>query len=118
MPNYLLQASYTPEAWARMVANPQDRTEAVRTPIEKLGGRLNTVFFAFGESDVVSIIEMPNNVHAAAIAMAFAAGGAVRNVKTTPLMTTAEALEALKKAGTTGYRSVVAGAASAAAAPH
>ena len=113
MPNYLLQASYTPEAWARLVANPQDRTEAVRAPIEKLGGRLNTVFFAFGESDVVCILEMPNNVNAAAIAVAFAAGGAVRNVKTTPLMTAGEMLEALKKAGTTGYRSITAGAAAA-----
>ena len=114
MPNYLLQASYTPEAWARLVANPQDRTEAVRGPIEKLGGRILNMFFAFGESDVVSVLEMPNNVNAAAIAIAFAAGGAVKNVKTTPLMTAAEALEAVKKAGTSGYKSLVTGAASAA----
>lgn len=114
MPNYLLQASYTPEAWARLVANPQDRIEAVRAPIEKLGGRINQAFFAFGESDVVLITEMPNNVSAAAIAIAFAAGGALKAVKSTPLMTAAEALEAIKKAGTTGYRSVVAGTASAA----
>ena len=119
MPNYLLQASYTPEAWARLVANPQDRTEALRAPIEKLGGRILNMFFAFGESDAVSILEMPSNVNAAAIAIAFAAGGAVRNVKTTPLMTIAEGLEAVKKAGTSGYKSIVAGAASAAAAtPH
>ena len=114
MPHYLLQASYTPEAVARMVANPQDRTEAVRAPVEKLGGRLNSLFLAFGESDVVCIIEMPNNVQAAAIALALAAGAAVRNVKTTPLMTTAEGVEALKKASTTGYKSVIGGSASAA----
>ena len=113
MPNYLLQASYTPEAWAGLVANPQDRIEAVRAPIENLGGRIVNMFFAFGESDVVGFLEMPNNVNAAAIAIAFAAGGAVRNVKTTPLMTAAETLEAIKKAGTTGYRSVTAGAAAA-----
>ena len=113
MPNYLLQASYTPEAWSRLVANPHDRTEAVRGPIEKLGGRILNMFFAFGESDVVSILEMPNNVNAAAIAIAFAAGGAVKNVKTTPLMTAGEALEAIKKAGTSGYKSITAGAAAA-----
>ena len=118
MPNYLLQASYTPEAWARLVASPHDRTDAVRGPVEKLGGRLTNVFFAFGESDIVAILDMPNNVNAAALAIAFAAGGAVRNVKTTPLMTTAEALEAIKKASTTGYKSLVAGAAAAAAVPH
>jgi uncharacterized protein with GYD domain len=113
MPNYLLQVSYTPEAWARLIANPQDRTEVVRAPIEKLGGRIVNMYFAFGESDVVGVLEMPNNVNAAAIAIAFAAGGAVKDVKTTPLMTAAEALEAIRKAGTTGYKSVVAGAAAA-----
>jgi uncharacterized protein with GYD domain len=117
MPHYLSQVSYTPEAWARLVANPQDRIEAVRAPIEKLGGRIHNAFFAFGEFDVVVITEMPDNVSAAAIAIAFAAGGAVKNEKTTPLMTTTEALEAIRKAGTSGYRSVTAGANAAAARP-
>jgi uncharacterized protein with GYD domain len=117
MPHYLHQVSYTPEAWARLVANPQDRIEAVRGPIEKLGGRIHNAFFAFGEYDVVVITEMPDNVSAAAIAIAFAAGGSVKSEKTTPLMTTAEALEAIKKAGTTGYRSLTAGTSAAAARP-
>ncbi len=119
MPHYLSQVSYTPEAWARLVANPHDRIEAVRGPIEKLGGRIHNAFFAFGEFDVVVITEMPDNVSAAAIAIAiaFAAGGAVKSEKTTPLMTTAEALEAIKKAGTTGYRSLTAGTSAAAARP-
>jgi len=117
MPHYLHQVSYTPEAWARLVANPQDRIEAVRAPIEKLGGRINTAFFAFGEYDVVVVTEMPDNVSAAAISIAFAAGGAVKNAKTTPLMTSAETVEALKKAGQSGYRSLTAGASAAAARP-
>lgn len=116
MPNFLLQASFTSEAWARLVANPHDRIEAVRAPIEKLGGHIEHAYFAFGDSDVFLITEMPNNVSAAAIAMAFAAGGALKSVKTTPLMTAAEAVDALKKASTTGYKSLVAGAASAATA--
>src|SRR5712664_21227 len=117
MPHYLSQVSYTPEAWARLVANPQDRIEAVRAPIEKLGGRIHNAFFAFGEYDVVVITEMPDNISAAAIAIAFAAGGAVKSEKSTALMTSAEALEAIKKAGTTGYRSLTASASAAAARP-
>jgi len=74
-------------------------------------------FFAFGEYDVVVITEMPDNVSAAAIAIAFAAGGSVKSEKTTPLMTTAEALEAIKKAGTSGYRSLTVGTSAAAARP-
>jgi len=113
MPLFLHQASYTSEAWARLMANPQDRHEAVRGPIEKLGGRLHNFYFAFGEHDVVAITEFPDNVSAAAISIAFAAGGAVRNTRTTPLMTATEALEALKRAGSSGYRSITAGAAAA-----
>ena len=106
MPHYLHQVSYTPEAWARLIATPQDRIAAIRTPIEKLGGRIDITFFAFGDYDVVVITDMPDNVSAAAIAIAFAAGGAVKTSKTTPLISTTETLEALKKAATSGYRSI------------
>jgi hypothetical protein len=57
---------------------------------------------------------MPDNVAAAAIAIAFAGGGACKSVKTTPLMTTAEALDAAKKAAGSGYRSITAAAGGAA----
>jgi uncharacterized protein with GYD domain len=114
MPFFCHQVSYTKEAWKRLVADPQDRLDVVRAPIEKLGGRLHTAYFAFGPFDVLAITEMPDNVSAAAIAIAFAAGGAVANIQTTPLMTAAETIEALRKAGTCGYKSIVAAAAAAA----
>ena len=111
MPQYLSQVSYTQQAWQALVQNPQDRIEAVRPAIEKLGGRVINAWFAFGDYDIVAILEMPNNVAAAAIAIAFAAGGACKGVKTTPLLSTAEAIEAAKKAATSGYRPLTAGAA-------
>jgi len=111
MPQYLTQVSYTQQAWQALVQSPQDRIEAVRPAIEKLGGRVINAWFAFGDYDVVAILEMPNNVAAAAIAIAFAAGGACKGVKTTPLLSTAEAVEAARKAATSGYRPLTAGAA-------
>jgi uncharacterized protein with GYD domain len=116
MPHFCHQVSYTKEAWARLMANPQDRLELVRAPIEKLGGKLQTAFFAFGPFDAIAITEMPDNISAAAIAIAFAAGGACASVQTTPLMTAAQLVEALRKAGTCGYKSVVAGTSAAAGA--
>src|SRR5213082_4052719 len=104
MPFFLSQASYTPEALTRLIAHPQDRFDAVRGPIEKLGGRILHSYFAFGEYDVIVITEMPDNVSAAAIALAFAAGGSLRNCTTTALLTTAEALDAMRKAATCGYK--------------
>ncbi len=104
MPHYLIQAAYTPETWATMVKNPQSRAEAVRPIIEGLGGKLLSIYLAFGEYDVVGLAEYPDNVSAAAFSMAASAGGALKAVKTTPLMTAEEAVEAMRKAGQAGYR--------------
>jgi len=111
MPFYLHQVGYTPDSLAKLIANPQDRFEAVRAPIEKLGGKIKDSYFAFGEYDAVLITEMPDSVSAAAIALAFAAGGSLRSCQTTPLMSAAEGLDAMRKAATCGYKPVAAGAA-------
>ena len=81
MASYLLQVSYTAEAMAAMIKKPQNRGEAVRKSIEKLGGSINGYWLSFGDHDVVAIIEMPDNVSAAAFALAAAGGGACKSVK-------------------------------------
>ena len=53
---------------------------------------------------MVIIGEIPDNVSAAALAIAIAAGGAAKALKTTPLMTIEEGIEAMRKASSTGYR--------------
>ena len=106
MPLFLHQIAYSREGWEALVKNPQDRIEAVRPAIEKLGGKIKEGYFAFGDYDIVVISEMPDNVSAAGIAIAFAAGGACKSVHTTPLLTKAEALQAMKKAGESGYKPV------------
>src|SRR5258708_233036 len=100
MPYYLQQVAYSIEGWNALVKKPQDRIEAVRPTIEKLGGKIENAFFAFGDYDVVLIVQMPTNVDVTAIAMAFAAGGACKSVKTTPLLTIYEGgVGKKKKAG-------------------
>ncbi len=101
---YLAQASYTAEAVAAMIKKPQNRGEMVRQAIEKLGGRFEGFWFTFGDYDIASIFDLPDNVTAAAFALAVSAGGALKALKTTPLITTEEAVEAMKKAAKTGYR--------------
>jgi len=104
MARYLLQVAYTSEAWAAQVKTPQNRIEAVRPVVERLGGHLECAYYAFGEYDVVAILEMPDNVSAAAFSLAAAAGGAAKAIKTTPLMTVEEGIEAMRKASGAGYR--------------
>ncbi len=108
MPLFLTQVAYNPEAWQALIHNPQNRIDAIRPAVEKLGGKVISGYFAFGDYDIVAMLELPDNVAAAAIA--FAAGGACKSVKTTPLLTTAEGIDALKKAAGTGYKPVTAAA--------
>jgi uncharacterized protein with GYD domain len=106
MAYYLLQSAYTTEGWAALVRNPEDdRTDAVRSVIEQLGGTVHGGWLAFGEYDTVFILEMPDNTRAAASSAAFAGNNAIKDVKTTPLMTYEEGVEALRAAAGTTYRS-------------
>jgi uncharacterized protein with GYD domain len=101
---YMYQASYTSEAWAEQLKNPQNRLEQMRPVVEAAGGKLLAFYYAFGEYDVVAIMEAPDNVSISALALAVAAGGAVKEGKTTVLMSVEEGIEAMRRAGGTGYR--------------
>ena len=104
MPFYLIQASYTASAVVAMIKNPQDRAAAVAPMMEKMGGKLHGLWFTFGEYDIVAIAETPDAVTAAAISMAIGSSGAMSAYRTTPLMTSAEATDAMKKAGGVAYQ--------------
>lgn len=102
--SYLIQVAYTPDAWAAMVKQPQNRLEAVRPVVEKLGGKFEHAWLAFGEYDIIAVVELPENTDAAAFSMAVAAAGAVKAFKTTPLLSVEEGVEAMRKAQVAGYR--------------
>jgi uncharacterized protein with GYD domain len=104
MAHYLIEVGYTPEAWKGLLKKPEDRTKAIRPVIEKLGGSLDGAWFTFGDYDLVLIVQMPDNVSAAAFSLAAAAGGALRTIKTTPLLEITEGLGAMKLAAHAGYR--------------
>jgi len=104
MAYFLLQGTYTPESWKSLVNKPVDRVEVVRKVIEKLGGKVDGAWFAFGDYDVVLVMQMPDNISAAAFSLAIAASGAFKAHKTTPLMTIADGIEAMKKAAGAGYQ--------------
>lgn len=105
---YMFQIAYSSSALSALISHPQDRVEAVRKPIEKLGGKVVGSWLSFGEYDLVSIIEMPDSVAAAAFALAVAAGGSIKAQKTTTLLSLEEGLVAMKKAAGSGYKPIAA----------
>jgi uncharacterized protein with GYD domain len=104
MPHYLIEVAYNTSGVSALVDEPQDRIEKVRPAIEALGGSVETGYYAFGDHDLVVISEMPDNVSAAAFALAVGAGGSVSSYKTTVLLTPDEAVEAMNKAKESGYK--------------
>jgi uncharacterized protein with GYD domain len=107
MPLYMYQAAYTAESWAAQMKNPQDRVESVgRQATEAVGGKMIGGWYCLGDYDVILIADLPNIESMAAIAVAIAAGGAIKSSRTTPLMTGTELVAALKKSEfvVKGYR--------------
>ncbi|MFP9136034.1 GYD domain-containing protein [Devosia sp. XGJD_8] len=101
---YLTRFSYTPETWARLIENPEDRRDAARKYIESVGGKLHGFWYAFGDHDGFNLWEAPDNISMAAVAIAIGGGGALSKCETTPLLTVEDTLEALGRAKAVGYR--------------
>jgi len=104
MPLYLTRFSYTPETWARLSRNPEDRRKAAQAYIESVGGKLHGFWYAFGTYDGYNLWEAPDNVSMAAVAMAISGGGALSSLETTVLLTVDEAIAAMRKAEQVRYR--------------
>jgi len=98
MSKYLIQVGFTAEAWAAMSREPQHVVERVRPSAEALGGSIESLFFCFGDYDLVGVVDFPDNRGAAAWSVAVSSGGDVRAFKTTPLLTIEEGLHALGQA--------------------
>ena len=74
---YLTRFSYTPETWARLIQNPEDRRTAAKEYIEAVGGKLHGFWYAFGDQDGYIVWEAPDNASMAATVLAIGAGGAL-----------------------------------------
>jgi uncharacterized protein with GYD domain len=91
MPKFLVEASYTPEGFKGLLKDQgSGRRKAVTQALEKLGGKLEAIYFCLGENDVILIADLPDHISAAALGSAACGSGTVRT-KTTVLLTVEEA---------------------------
>jgi uncharacterized protein with GYD domain len=97
MPKYLIQASFTADGIKGLKKDKASgRKAAVTKAAEALGGKLDAIYFCWGEHDSVAILDLPDNVSATSLALAISATGLVRT-KTTALLTVEEMDKALQK---------------------
>jgi uncharacterized protein with GYD domain len=96
MPKYLVEASYSADGLKGLMKDKASgRKKAVEKLLDGMGGKLEAMYYAFGDRDVILIADMPDNVSAAAVSLAASSTGLVRT-RTTPLLTVEETDAALK----------------------
>jgi len=98
MAKYALLGGYTTETWSRFIQNPGDREAPVRRAVEAAGGKLETIYWSCGDDDYLVILECPDDIAAAAIAVAVGSTGALRNVRTIKLIEANQLQQVLQKA--------------------
>src|SRR2546427_12931224 len=99
MAQYLYQVAYTPESLAAQIKNPQDRLQIVGKQLaDTVGAKILAGGYSYGEYDVSVIVDAPDDVTMAAVALAIAAGGAVKAAKTRPRRNGSQRGAALPKA--------------------
>jgi uncharacterized protein with GYD domain len=98
MAKYLMQASYTAQgAKGLLKEGGSGRKKAVEQAVKSVGGKVEAMYWAFGERDTFLIVDFPDNAAAAALSLTVSSTGAVR-ILTTPLMTVQEVDAACKQA--------------------
>jgi uncharacterized protein with GYD domain len=99
VPKYLVQASHNSDGVQGLIKEGGSaRRAAVEKACASIGGALDAFYYAFGETDVVAIIDLPDNVTAAGLALVIAASGKV-DMKTTVLLTPEEIDSAVRVGG-------------------
>ena len=99
MPHFMLKGRFSQESVKGLTANPQDRRKAAEAALAAVGAKLKDYYFALGDADVFVTYEAPDAATAASVAMTVGASGALSSAVTIALLTTDEAMEAMKKSG-------------------
>jgi uncharacterized protein with GYD domain len=99
MPIYVTRGRYSAESIKNLVANPEDRQQAVSKLVEAAGAKLLNFYVTLGHYDFLLITEAPSAKEASAFIVAAAAAGSVTDVETSEAFTSSEAKQIFTVAG-------------------
>jgi len=101
MPLFMAQFAYTPQAWAALIHEPQDRAKASEALLRHFGGRLIGLYYTPGaEYDGFALFEAPDDAAAAAVEIADVAQGHLRSNRLLRVLSAEEMHATLEQAGT------------------
>ncbi|HEX3243990.1 MAG TPA: GYD domain-containing protein [Chloroflexota bacterium] len=104
MPRYMVQFSYSPEAWTSLIRHPQSRAEGLNLMLAEFGAQLVDMYFYYGEWDGFVIIEAPDDSSFVASLLAGNAPGHLKATKISRVYTAEENLEILRRASAVSYQ--------------
>jgi uncharacterized protein with GYD domain len=98
MAHYLIEVGYTPQAWSSQIDTQPNVIDRITPAVKAAKGKIESIYYAFGDADLVGIIDFPTPEDAAGFALAVTGSGALRSFKTTPLLTVEQGIASLKRA--------------------
>jgi len=96
--HYLIEVGYTPQSWSSQIDTQANVVERITPALKACGGKIECIYYAFGEVDLVGIMDFKRPEDAAAFGIAVGSSGALRLYRTTPLLSVEQGLESLRKA--------------------
>jgi uncharacterized protein with GYD domain len=98
MAHYLIEVGYTAESWSTQIETQANVVDRITPALKACGGKIESIYYAFGDADLIGIMDFKTPEDAAAFALAVTASGALRSYKTTPLLTVAQGVTSMKRA--------------------
>jgi uncharacterized protein with GYD domain len=96
--HYLIEVGYTPQSWSTQIDKQANVVERITPALDACGAKLQCLYYAFGDVDLVGVIDFPTPEDAAAFALAVGSSGALRLYRTTPLLSIDQGIESLRRA--------------------
>lgn len=106
MPIYMSQFSYTNEAVASLIKEPEDRSAAFREQVEQLGGRVIVFYYRVDKYDGVTIYEVPDSVAVSTLISASRAAGHLKEIEVIELHTVEDTMEGIRRAHQQEYQGI------------
>jgi len=102
MSQFLFQVAYTADSWATQVRDQGNVLERIQPLLDGCGASVTGCFYAFGDYDLVLLADFPGAEEAAAFSLAATAGGSVKSIKTTPLLSVDQGISSMRRASEIG----------------
>lgn len=103
MPRFLSEIKFSREAMQGLIDEPQDRATSIAPVMESLGGRLVDYYFSVGNGIAFVIYDLPDVDALQAVSMRVLGDGVISEYRTHRVLTSAEAVEGMKKAAAISY---------------